>query len=368
MNVSFLISNLSGGGAENVCTIIANTLSKLNWNVEIIVLTSTKKSNRNNLKKSIKYVSLNSTRARYSSFKLAMYLHFHSPDILVTMNNEVLIAEFFANFLIPRKHVLVHRCVTTLSSTVYQAGNRRFSLFRYWLLKIALKRVDCIVNQCNSMEEDTKREINLYHSINQTIFNPVYLNKFKSNKISSLKISYILLVGRLDSNKCFQLAIEAIAALPHYLQNIELWIAGTGPCKQELLDHARKYEICHRVKLLGFRSDLNHLYQNAALVSLTSKFEGFPNVLLESIANGTPIVAVDCPNGPKEIVIDGVNGFLVKNRNAKALSSAYTKALKWRWHRYKIRQTANRFAEERIVKEWDTLLRCLLELHELKHA
>ena len=368
MNISFLISNLGGGGAENVCVILANALSRISWHVEIIVLSDTKSYNRELINSSIKIVSLNSSRARYSPFTLSRYLQTKSPDILVTMNNEVLVAEYFANIFIPRRYVLVHRCVTTLSATIYHTGYRRFSFFRYWLLKNILGGVECVVNQCNSMAEDTLHELKKNPNISRTIYNPVRLDKTILNEVQSQEKAYILLVGRLDSNKSFHFAIEGIAALPVEHNDVELWIAGTGPCKQELLEHSQKYGINHRVKLLGFCNDLKPLYQNAALVSLTSKFEGFPNVLLESIANGTPIVSVDCPNGPNEIVIDGIYGFLVKNRNAKELSIAYTKALKWNWSRNEIRQTAKRFSEEHIVKQWDELLKNLSKFHDPMYA
>ena len=368
MNISFLISNLSGGGAERVCVILANALSKLKWNVDVIVLTDTQSQNKQLLNDSINVISLNSCRARYAPLKLSKNLYTSAPDIVVTMNNEVLVAEYFANLLIPRSYILIHRCVTTLSSTVFQTNYRRFAHLRYFFLKNILRSVDCIVSQCSSMKLDTNNELNICSSRSLTIYNPVSFNPIILNKVQTHDTPYILLVGRLDFNKSFHLAIEALAALPKEHSDVQLWIAGVGPCEHELFDLAKNYEISHRVKLLGFRNDLNHLYQNAVLVSLTSMFEGFPNVLLESIVNGTPVVSLDCPNGPNEIVIDGVNGFLVKDRNVNALATAYAKALKWVWDSNQIRQTANRFAEECIVKKWDALFRNLLDLHVSKHA
>jgi glycosyltransferase involved in cell wall biosynthesis len=78
------------------------------------------------------------------------------------------------------------------------------------------------------------------------------------------------------------------------------------------------------VTILPFNSNPFDIVQNARFTVLTSHYEGFPMSIVESQALGTPVVAVDCNSGPREIVIDEYNGLLVENYNAINLAAALT--------------------------------------------
>ena len=359
--ITFLISTLGGGGAERVCVILANGLASIGWLVDVVVVQDLKSSKKESLSENVNFICLNAKRARYAPIKLLKYLRDSQPDVVLTMNNEVAIAEYISNLFVPRLYTLVHRSVTTLSSVVSQCGGGRRALLCYWFIKKVLMNVDCIVNQCLGMAKDTLEELNIEKIKNLKIYNPVSSSCKGISLITEKTSNYILAVGRLDKNKSFHLAIDGLAALPTEYSSVELWIAGDGPLRQKLLALAEKLNVGHRVKFLGFCQDVKTLYENAGLVSLTSEFEGFPNILLEAIAYGTPIVSVDCPNGPSEIVVEGVNGFLVQERSAEALAMAYAKGLNTEWNNSQVCQTAERFSEQHILQQWDQLLKSFLE-------
>ncbi|HOX18366.1 MAG TPA: glycosyltransferase, partial [Spirochaetales bacterium] len=99
-------------------------------------------------------------------------------------------------------------------------------------------------------------------------------------------------------------------------------IAGEGGERPKLEGQIRALGLEGEVELLGRRSDVYSLYEEAAFLVLPSRFEGFGMVLVEAMSFGCPVVAFDCPCGPAEVVRDGVDGLLVPNGDVGALAGA----------------------------------------------
>jgi len=365
--LTFLISTLGGGGAERVCVLLANGLARKGWDVEVVVMKDLPQSRKATLDDEVTFTVLGVSRARYSPFQLFRYIIHARPSLILTMSNETAMPLAMISFLMPLKKRWVHRCITTLSGLVKRTGDNHRAEIRYAMLKFAICRCSLIVNQCHAMELDTKRELGSSAPLNKFIYNPVEIGASDSVNINGGS-PYGLLVGRLDKNKSFDLAINALSLLSETHDRVELWIAGDGPLKAALLNLASELGISNRVRFLGYRTDLSVLYKQAAFVALTSNFEGFPNVLLEAISYGTPIVSVDCPNGPAEIVEEGVNGFLVEERSPEKLCQAFEWALEFDWDKSLIKKSAERFSEEKIISEWDDLLAGMLGNSKVKNA
>jgi glycosyltransferase involved in cell wall biosynthesis len=93
---------------------------------------------------------------------------------------------------------------------------------------------------------------------------------------------------------------------------------GDGPDLNKIQDSIKGFQLEGYVTILPFNSNPFDIVQNARFTVLTSHYEGFPMSMVESLALGTPVVAVDCNSGPREIVIDEYNGLLVENYNVKS--------------------------------------------------
>lgn len=115
----------------------------------------------------------------------------------------------------------------------------------------------------------------------------------------------VLAVGRLVPQKGFDRLIKAFAALP---DDWTLTIAGEGPERPRLEALAAGSP---RIRLPGVIADLGTLYASCGMFVLSSRYEGFPNVLAEAMASGCPCIAVDCPTGPAEMIASGTDGLLV---------------------------------------------------------
>jgi glycosyltransferase involved in cell wall biosynthesis len=129
-------------------------------------------------------------------------------------------------------------------------------------------------------------------------------------------------VGRLTAQKGFDLLIRAFAVLAKKHGAWRLVIYGEGPERQALMRIADELELGQRVAFPGIIKDIAGALSEADLFVLASRYEGYPNALVEALAAGLPIVATACPGATEEILADGLNGMLVPQDNVPALANA----------------------------------------------
>ncbi len=134
---------------------------------------------------------------------------------------------------------------------------------------------------------------------------------------------YILGIGRMQSGiKQFDHLIEAYQNSSAREKGIHLVLVGEGEDLQGYKDLVSNLGMQEHVHFLPFTENPFPIFKHAYATALTSKFEGFPNVLIESLAMGTPVLAYDCESGPNEIIDHGENGLLVENQNKDAMREA----------------------------------------------
>lgn len=124
----------------------------------------------------------------------------------------------------------------------------------------------------------------------------------------------ILTAGRLDPQKGFMNLLEVAKRAKAMNRSWIFVIAGEGPLKNQIEDRIADYGISDTVRLIGFQSEIRSLMKSSDVFILPSRFEGMPNVVMEAMAEGTPVVASDV-NGIKELMIDGETGYLVSPDN-----------------------------------------------------
>ena len=112
--------------------------------------------------------------------------------------------------------------------------------------------------------------------------------------------------------------------------------------------------------LIGRTQEIFRWYQQASIFVLSSKREGFPNVLIEAMALGCAVVSFDCPYGPNEIIQDGVNGLLVEDQNSKALTEALQRLMDDQRLRERLSREAFKVREiyhiEKIAGVWEEVI------------
>lgn len=170
----------------------------------------------------------------------------------------------------------------------------------------------------------------------------------------------ILAAGRLVPQKGFDLLLQAFARVAADFPDWRIAIAGEGPERQGLARLHDKLGLAGRVDLLGHVQDIEAWMNRASLVVQPSRFEGFPNVVLESMGMGAAVISADCQAGPSELIVDGVNGRLVPVENVDVLARVMAELMSQPLLRERLGHEALRvrehFGQAPIMAQWNSVL------------
>lgn len=324
--ITLVISSLGGGGAEGVCVSIANKFAERGWDVDLVVLNLINESFLNRVSDNVNLVVLNINHARYAGIPLLKYIYKNKTNTVLVFSHELTTILVIIRILFRLKIKIISRNISVLSMKM-----QKFKVQNFWtrnivgpLIKYFYHKIDHVINQCHSMRDDL---LSIYPQLahnSSVIFNPIsshiekYVNNNDLTKIE--KKNYILCVGRLEQVKALHYAIEGFASIADEFPNLRLKIVGQGNLENKLKKKAFGCSVGNKVDFEGFQKNIIPYYLYAKATIQTSYYEGYPNVLIESIALNTPVVAFNCPGGTNEIIQDGINGYLVKHQNIDDLN------------------------------------------------
>lgn len=157
----------------------------------------------------------------------------------------------------------------------------------------------------------------------------------------------LLCVARLAPQKDHESLLRAFAIV-RGSRNCRLVLAGEGRERHRLETLAQNLGIANDTMFLGQVADVTPLYRRARLMVLSSRHEGFPNVLIEALAHGCPVVATDCPTGPAEVIDSPEVGLLAEVGNPESLAARIIEALDRSFDTVLLRARAEVFSEDRL--------------------
>jgi glycosyltransferase involved in cell wall biosynthesis len=168
-------------------------------------------------------------------------------------------------------------------------------------------------------------------------------------------------MGRLEPQKGFDLLIRAYASVADSRPDWDLTILGEGGERRALEGLVARLGLSTRISLPGRDPEALGALRRSDLFVLSSRYEGFPNALLEAMACGVPVISFDCPSGPADIVSDGVDGRLVPAEDVDGLAAAIVELTGSEPLRLafgaKGAEAAARYSVDRLARRWEEVLR-----------
>jgi len=376
IKIAFYIPNLEIGGTERAMTRLLQGLNKEIFQVSLL-LTEEKGPFLKEIPQDISIYNFNTPYVRNTFFKLIKYLQKEKPQILVSFLIHVNIISILAKILSKTNTKIIISERTTFSHLPEIAKTVKdkllASIFLKPLVKLTYPLADAIVCVSKGVAEDLSQFLSrskrnkikviynpvvnkeLYALANQPIDHPWFLNK---------EIPVILAVGRLTKAKDYPALLKTFSLISQK-QKVHLVILGEGEERKNLEELIDKLNISENINLPGFEENPYKYMKKAEVFVLCSKLEGFPNVLVEAMTLGTPVISTNCQSGPNEIIENGKNGILVPVGNEKVLAKAILKILDNPSLAQKFslegKKTAQNFTLEKSVKEYEKLFQEVLK-------
>lgn len=195
----------------------------------------------------------------------------------------------------------------------------------------------------------------------QVEYIPNFLEKLPK-KINKLDNKNIISVGRLEPEKGFLDLVSVFKLIELKDGEVYLNLVGDGSQKDKIFKNIVDNNISRKVKMPGYLDfeELNKLYEETSLYLMTSYTESFGLVLIEAMSHGIPVIAFSCAEGAKELINNGVNGYLINNRNEHEMADRAVKLLnnpdKLKELGENARTTALKYSKDEVKKMWIKLL------------
>jgi len=323
----FVISSLEGGGAERVIVNLINHLDRNKYDVLIVIFEKILDL-KNDLNVPIKIVCLNK-KSRWDFLKIIIKLrkviNNYKPHCVISFLQYTNIVTVLSNLFQRRNYTLI---ISERNYPRKYLASARFRNLRRWLMSFTYKKADKIIAVSKAIKRVLEEDFDIQSEKIKVVYNPVSIKEiiFKSKEIvehpyfKDRNVQVIISTGRLVKQKRYDRLLRAFSLIIKYQEKTRLIILGKGNQKKELKSLALKLNINDYVDFVGYKSNPYAWMSKAHIFVLCSDYEGFPNVLIEAMACGVPVISTDCISGPREIITNEKDGILVPLVDEKKLA------------------------------------------------
>lgn len=346
-------NSLSGGGAEKAHAVLSNSLHKAGFEIHNLVFDDT----------SIDYEfsgelfildfkpSLSYGDKIKRLTKLNQYIKSHHFDYIIDFRYRgTWYTEWILVRYIFRKSNYIP-IIASFNTELYFTSNNLVSKNLY-------KKAFGIHTVSKGLELKIREQYK-YKNV-RTVYNSIELDKIQllSQESIALDYQYIIAVGRMASDNVKQqdVIINAYHNSDLPQKNIKLVLLGDGEYKNNLKKLVDELQLIDKVVFIGFKANPFPYIKNAKFLVLASKYEGFPNVIIESFACETPVVSYDCQTGPSEVINHKQNGLLVEDQNIEKLTEAMSLMIQdealYQFCKLNTLPTAQKFSTKNTTEYW----------------
>ena len=346
MKLTFVTSTLHAGGSERVMSLLANTFAQKGYEVEIVCIN--KHLVFYPIDEKVKVWFAEDEVKSPSILKKVLWLRNHikndRPDVVIAFMLEVYCVTLAS---------LIGVSVPVISSERIDPHffGRAKGLLR-WLL---LRRTTHLVVQTVRIKDFYSAKLQSRTTI---IPNPVTDKVFSLTP--TLKQKRIIAVGRLAYQKNYPMMFRAFAKVHHDFPDWQLVVYGNGPQKEEIRGVIERLGMEGHIILAGKSDHVVEEMNKSSLFVMSSDYEGMSNALLEAVCVGLPVISTDV-SGARDLITEGVNGYIVPVGNERALTLALSSMLsspeKMDEMGRQSKALAPRFREEQIVGQWEELIK-----------
>lgn len=360
MLISVYLPSLDGGGAQRAMLSLANALAKQDFTVDLVLASATGPYLAE-VSPSVNIIDLRKPKISRSIFGLVKYLRDRKPLAVISAMGHANCALLLARKLSGTKARVV------VSEREDPSAKSKYPCYlRSGVVDLLNRRLypsaDVVHAVSFGVASAVKKKFELPADKVQVVYNPIdraqILNRAKAEPTQSFALSktglVIMAAGRLSKEKDYPCLIRAFSMVRQKI-DAHLVILGDGKLRHELEQLVIKCGLSADVTLPGFVNNPFPLMKSADLFVLSSAWEGLPNVLIQAMACGTPVVSTDCPSGPSEILEDGKWGRLVPVGDPKSLAEAMVQTLEDDKHP-DVASRADFFSVDRAVEGYLNLL------------
>jgi len=381
-----LVDSSRPGGMERIISCKANYLADiLGYDVSIITTDRGNKGNFYRFSDKIHFIDLdiNYWELNQYSFakkfwiqikkrkvhkkKLAEYLFQQKPDIVIsTYTHEFTLLPSIkdGSKRIGEIHFSKHYNRIENKNKIQPFLNKIFSRLAEWRKHSYITKYDKFIVLTKADLQNWKKYPDVEYIYNTLSFYP--------EETAPLNAKRVISVGRLALQKGYDMLIEAWEKVYTAYPDWRLDIFGEGEDSDFLHRLISSKKLEHVITINTPTGNIISEYLNSSVYVMSSRYEGFPMVLIESQTCGLPCISFDCPDGPAEIITDCEDGFLVENGSVTLLAEKIKTLIENESLRIemgkKAKENVKRFSPDIIMKEWDRLFREILSEKQLKFS
>lgn len=319
MRALLLLPDLDVGGAQRTIINLANTLPVEGISPTLVAIRGDGMA-RSWVDPGVALRVLDCRHSRSALWPLLRVIRDIRPDILLSTMIDANILAVLAGMFTPGLPVIVRETNSHRARGDLGWLRRRAAGWAY-------RRADAVVALSHGVAAELTDDYSLPEASVRTIGNPVDIDALRQRAAEARSRParagrtrpLFVAVGRLTRQKGFDILIDAFARLT---RPADLVIVGEGPDRPALEQKIAACGLGDRVRLHGYAAEPMEVVANADIFVLSSRWEGFGHVIVEAMAAGLPVIATDCPHGPRDIIVDGVNGRLVRPGDPDALAAA----------------------------------------------